>query len=399
MLSNTALQAILRGKRTVAEKFTDRDGLYVVASVRGTVSFRWDYYMGGRAGRRGTLTIGQYPIVSLAQARERLLEAKKDVAAGIDPSKKKIAEKRQARSSGTFRSWWQSYLDHADLADSTKAMRCAVYSRDLEKTLGNRLLTEISEDMLRDLFDKIVERGAPAVAIHCRDICMSVFDWARTRGTKIENVARLIPPTAIARFKPRERNLSPEEIKIALDCFKYVGANISVKTGAKLLLLTFVRKSELTNATWDEIDFERRIWTIHADRMKKRTPHVVPLSDQAFDLLISLKTLAGSSPYVLPGRYDPSRPMSAATFNQFFQNVSDAAKREGFKLEHFGPHDLRRTASTLLHEAGFPSDWIEKQLAHEQRGVRAVYNKAQYLDQRRQMMQSWADMIDAYRAA
>lgn len=399
MLSNTALQAILRGKRTVAEKFPDRDGLYVVASVRGTVSFRWDYYMGGRAGRRGTLTIGQYPVVSLAQARERLLEAKKDVAAGIDPSKKKIAAKREARSSGTFRSWWQSYLDHADLADSTKAMRCAVFARDLDKTIGNRLLAEITEDMLRDLFDKIVERGAPAVAIHCRDICMSVFDWARTRGTKIENVARLIPPTAIARFKPRERNLSPEEIKIALDCFKYVGANISVKTGAKLLLLTFVRKSELTNATWDEIDFERRIWTIPADRMKKRTPHVVPLSDQAFDLLISLKTLAGSSPYVLPGRYDPSRPMSAATFNQFFQNVSDAAKREGFKLEHFGPHDLRRTASTLLHEAGFPSDWIEKQLAHEQRGVRAVYNKAQYLDQRRQMMQSWADMIDAYRAA
>lgn len=399
MLSNTALQAILRGKRTVAEKFHDRDGLYVVASVRGTVSFRWDYYMGGRAGRRGTLTIGQYPVVSLAQARERLLEAKKDVAAGIDPSKKKIAAKREARSSGTFRSWWQSYLDHADLADSTKAMRCAVFARDLDKTIGNRLLAEITEDMLRDLFDKIVERGAPAVAIHCRDICMSVFDWARTRGTKIENVARLIPPTAIARFKPRERNLSPEEIKIALDCFKYVGANISVKTGAKLLLLTFVRKSELTNATWDEIDFERRIWTIPADRMKKRTPHVVPLSDQAFDLLISLKTLSGSSPYVLPGRYDPSRPMSAATFNQFFQNVSDAAKREGFKLEHFGPHDLRRTASTLLHEAGFPSDWIEKQLAHEQRGVRAVYNKAQYLDQRRQMMQSWADMIDAYRAA
>ena len=399
MLSNTALQAILRGKRTVTEKFTDRDGLYVVASVRGTVSFRWDYYMGGRSGRRGTLTIGQYPIVSLAQARERLLEAKKDVAAGIDPSKKKIAEKRQARSSGTFRSWWQNYLEHADLADSTKAMRCAVFSRDLDKTIGNMLLTEITEDMLRDLFDKIVERGAPAVAIHCRDICMSVFDWARVRGTKVENVARIIPPTAIARFKPRERNLSPEDIKTALDCFRFVGANVSVKTGAKLLLLTFVRKSELTHATWDEIDFERRIWTIPADRMKKRTPHIVPLSDQAFDLLVSLKTLAGSSPYVLPGRYDPSRPMSSATFNQFFQNVCDAAKREGFKLEHFGPHDLRRTASTLLHEAGFASDWIEKQLAHEQRGVRAVYNKAQYLDQRRQMMQSWADMIDAYRAA
>ncbi len=108
---------------------------------------------------------------------------------------------------------------------------------------------------------------------------MSVFDWARARGTKIENVARLIPPTSIARFKPRERNLSPEEIKTALHCFRYVGANVQVKTAAQLLLLTFVRKSELAHATWDEIDFERRLWTIPADRMKKRTPHVVPLSD------------------------------------------------------------------------------------------------------------------------
>lgn len=399
MLSNTSLQAILRAKRTVAERFPDRDGLYVIATPRGTVSFKWDFYMGGRNGRRGTLAIGQYPIISLAQARDLLLEAKKDVASGIDPSKKKVAAKRAARSSGTFRSWWMDYLAHADLADSTKAMRCAVFTRDLDKTIGNLLLTEITEDRLRDLFDRIVERGAPAVAIHCRDICMSVFDWARARGTKIENVSRLIPPTSIARFKPRERNLSPEEIKTALHCFRYVGANVQVKTAAKLLLLTFVRKSELAHATWDEIDFERRLWTIPADRMKKRTLHVVPLSDQAFDLLVSLKTLAGSSPYVLPGRYDPGRPMSGATFNQFFSNVCEAAKREGFKLEHFGPHDLRRTASTLLHEAGFASDWIEKQLAHGQRGVRAVYNKAQYLEQRRQMMPSWADMIDAYRAS
>ena len=396
MLSNTALQAILRAKRTVAEKIPDRDGLYVAATPSGTVSFRWDFYLGGRNGKRGTITLGRYPVMTLAQAREALLEAKKDVAAGIDPSKKKIAAKRAARSSGTFAAWWNDYLAHADLADSTRAMRGAVYSRDLEKTIGRQLLTEITEEQLRTLFDRIVARGAPAVAIHCRDICMAVFDWAHARGIKVENVARLIPPASIARFRPRERNLTPEEIKTAIHCFRYVGANVAVKAGAKLLLLTFVRKSELTNAQWKEVDFERRIWTIPAERMKKRAAHVVPLSDQAFDLLVSLKTLAGASEYVLPGRYDSSIPMNAATFNQFFQSVCDAAKKEGLKLEHFGPHDLRRTASTLLHEAGFSSDWIEKQLAHEQRGVRAVYNKAQYLDQRRQMMQSWADMIDAY---
>lgn len=238
MLTNTGLQAIQRAKRSVPEKFPDRDGLYAYATPRGVISFRWDFYLGGRSGRRGTVTFGKYPIISLAKARELLLEAKKDVAAGIDPSRKKVEVKRSVRSSGTFRAWWMDYLAHADIADSTKAMRCAVFTRDLDKTIGNLLLTEITEDRLRDLFDRIVERGAPAVAIHCRDICMSVFDWARARGTKLENVARLIPPTSIARFKPRERNLSPEEIKTALHCFRYVGANVQVKTAQSFFILT-----------------------------------------------------------------------------------------------------------------------------------------------------------------
>ena len=160
--------------------------------------------------------------------------------------------------------------------------------------------------------------------------------------------------------------------------------------------MTFVRKSELTKATWNEIDFEEALWTIPAGRMKKRTPHVVPLSSQALDILIGLKTLAGSSEFVLPSRYDSTKPMSSATFNRFFQQLSEEATKQGKHLPPFGPHDLRRTASTLLHEAGFSSDWIEKQLAHEQRGVRAVYNKAQYIEQRRSMMQQWSDMIAGF---
>ena len=124
--------------------------------------------------------------------------------------------------------------------------------------------------------------------------------------------------------------------------------------------MTFVRKSELTKATWDEIDFEEALWTIPAGRMKKRTPHVVPLSSQALDILIGLKTLAGSSEFVLPSRYDSTKPMSSATFNRFFRQLSEAAEKQGKHLPPFGPHDLRRTASTLLHEAGFASDWIEK---------------------------------------
>jgi len=129
--------------------------------------------------------------------------------------------------------------------------------------------------------------------------------------------------------------------------------------------------------------------------MKRRNPHLVFLSRQALDIFIALKTFAGGSDYVLPSRYDSDAPMSSATLNQVLTLTYKLAQKEGRQLGKFGPHDLRRTASTL-HEAGYNTDWIEKCLAHEQKGVRAVYNKAEYSEQRRAMLQDWADMIDGW---
>jgi integrase len=130
--------------------------------------------------------------------------------------------------------------------------------------------------------------------------------------------------------------------------------------------------------------------------MKRRNPHNVYLSRQVLDMLVALKTCAGGSRYLLPSRYDPDRPMNGATLNGVLVSVVRNAREDGCALTDFSPHDLRRTASTLLHEEGFNSDWIEKCLAHEQRGVRAVYNKAEYATQRRDMLQQWADMVDAW---
>jgi integrase len=157
-----------------------------------------------------------------------------------------------------------------------------------------------------------------------------------------------------------------------------------------------VRKSELSNATWSEINFSEALWTIPKERMKRRTPHLVFLPRQALDIFIALKTFAGGSDYVLPSRYDSDLPMSAATLNRVLSSTYKAAQKDGEQLGKFGPHDLRRTASTLLHEAGYNTDWIEKCLAHEQRGVRAIYNKAEYREQRTAMLQDWADMIDEW---
>jgi integrase len=161
--------------------------------------------------------------------------------------------------------------------------------------------------------------------------------------------------------------------------------------------VTMVRKSELLEATWDEVDFENAVWSIPKERMKRGKPHNVYLSQQSLDIMIALKTCAANSRYVLPSRYDADETMSKATFNRITMAIMERAKRNGLALQPFTVHDLRRTGSTLLHELGFNSDWIEKCLAHEERrSSRSVYNKAEYEQQRRHMLQEWADMIDAW---
>ena len=165
----------------------------------------------------------------------------------------------------------------------------------------------------------------------------------------------------------------------------------------RLILLTLVRKSELIQATWDEVDFANALWTIPKERMKGAKAHSVYLSQQALDIMIALKTCAGNSRYLLPSRYDADEPMSRATFNRVTTAIASLAEKDELPLAPFTVHDLRRTASTLLNEVGFNSDWIEKCLAHEHgRTVRGVYNKAEYEVQRRHMMQEWADTVDAW---
>ena len=171
----------------------------------------------------------------------------------------------------------------------------------------------------------------------------------------------------------------------------------TIRLGVRLYLLTMVRKSELQDATWDEVDFENAVWTISKERMKRSKAHNVYLSRQMLDIFIALKTCAGNSRYVLPSRYDADSPMSRATFNRVTVSVVERAKNEGLPLEHFTVHDLRRTGSTLLNELGFNSDWIEKCLAHEDgRSSRGVYNKAEYEPQRRHMLQEWSNIVDAW---
>jgi integrase len=394
VLTDTALKNLRpKGK---GYKVTDRDGMYVRVSAGGSVSFLLDYRVNGR---RETLTLGRYgPAgLSLARAREKCLDARRAVAEGRSPAIEKQRDKRRIKEAKSFGEFGEKWLTNGPMADSTRAMRRAIWERDLLPAWRNRLLTEISPNDLRAHCGKIVDRGAPATAIHVRDIVKQIYGFAILHGEKVANPADEVGPASIATFAPRERSLSPSEIRVVLGQLDHVATLPTIRLGMRLYLITMVRKSELQDAVWDEVDFENAVWTIPKERMKRSKAHNVYLSRQALDIMIALKTCAGNSCYLLPSRYDADAPMSRATFNRVTAAVYEKAHEAGLPLEPFTVHDMRRTGSTLLNELGFNSDWIEKCLAHEDgRSSRGVYNKAEYEVQRRHMMQEWSDILDAW---
>ena len=394
MLTDTAIKA-LRSQNKLY-KVSDRDGMYVVVQPSGAIVFRYDYRLNGR---RETLTLGRYGPdgLSLARAREKLIDAKRAISEGRSPAQEKQHDKRRLKEAKRFGEFGEKWFQESRMAESTRAMRRSIYERDILPTFRNRLLTEITPDDLRMMCGKVKDRGAPATAVHVRDIVKLIFAFAILHGEKVANPADEVGPASIATFVPKDRSLSPAEIRVMLGQLDHVPTLPTIRLGMKLFLLTMVRKSELQDATWDEVDFENAVWSIPKQRMKRSKAHNVYLSQQAVDIFIALKTCAGNSRYVLPSRYDADAPMSRATFNRITTAVVVRAKKEGLPLEPFTVHDLRRTGSTLLNELGFNSDWIEKCLAHEDgRSSRGVYNKAEYEHQRRHMMQEWSNLVDAW---
>lgn len=394
MLTDTAIKALKSQKKLY--KVSDRDGMYVVVQPSGAIVFRYDYRLNGR---RETLTLGRYGPdgLSLARAREKLIDAKRAISEGRSPAQEKQHDKRRLKEAKRFGEFGEKWFQESRMADSTRAMRRSIYERDILPTFRNRLLTEITPDDLRMMCGKVKDRGAPATAVHVRDIVKLIFAFAILHGEKVANPADEVGPASIATFVPKDRSLSPAEIRVMLGQLEHVPTLPTIRLGMKLFLLTMVRKSELQDATWDEVDFENAVWSIPKERMKRSKAHNVYLSQQAIDIFIALKTCAGNSRYVLPSRYDADAPMSRATFNRITTAVVARANKEGLPLEPFTVHDLRRTGSTLLNELGFNSDWIEKCLAHEDgRSSRGVYNKAEYEHQRRHMMQEWSNLVDAW---
>jgi integrase len=366
----------------------DGGGLYLEVPPNGGKYWRYKYRFAGRERR---LALGVYPDVSLAEARERHAAARKTLAAGNDPGAVKKEAKRLAvlKSENSFESIakeWFENRKHRWATSYSKSIMERLKNHVFPK-LGNRPITEISAPEFLTVVRVVEKSGALDMALRLLQISGQIFRYAIATGRAERNPipdlrGALKPPVRTHQAFIKEDELPEYLRKLAA----YDGA-LQTKLALKLLLLTFVRTTELRAAKWDEINFDKAEWRIPAERMKMKTLHIVPLASQAIAVLQELKKLTGQWEYVFPNMHKPSGCMSANT-------MIFALYRMGYHSKATG-HGFRSTASTILNENGFQPDVIERQLAHAERNeVRAAYNHAQYLPERRKMMQWWGDYLD-----
>lgn len=370
----------------------DERGLYLEVMPNGSKYWRLKYRFNGKEKR---LALGVYPEVSLAEARDKRDAARKLVAEGTDPSFAKKEEKRQRvlRSIHTFeavaRTW---HKDHQVLwAPQYSANIIRRLELDVFPQIGNRPIAEITPLELLEAIKKIEKRGAYEVARRCLRLCGQIYKYAIPNGLAERNLAADLTGALTPYKKTHFAALDIKELPGFLQALERNDARLYQQTrnAVRLLMLTFTRTRELIEATWDEFDLEEAIWEIPAERMKMRKPHIVPLSKQAVEILQAQKELAGKWKWVFPNQVRPVNSMSNNT-------VLFAIGRLGYKGKMTG-HGFRALAMTTIKEKlGYRHEVVDRQLAHAHRNaVDAAYDRAQFLDERKKMMQEWANYIDA----
>ncbi|MEE3764600.1 tyrosine-type recombinase/integrase [Klebsiella pneumoniae] len=372
-----------------AYKLADGAGLYLEVVPSGSRYWRMKYRFNGKEKR---MAFGVYPAVSLAQARALRDEAKKKLAEGIDPSFAKKEEKlvRDVRLHNTFQAvalewhgtkvsrWSEGYA--SDIIEA--------FNKDIFPYIGQQPVNEIKPLVLLNVLRRMESRGATEKAKKVRQRCSKVFRYAIVTGRAEYNPAADLTSAMSGHESKHYPFLTVEELP---DFFKalsgYTGSPLIV-LAARLLILTGVRTGELRGAFWSEFDLEKAVWEIPAERMKMKRPHLVLLSTQALEIVQQLKVMSGQYPLVFPGRNDPRKTMSEASINQVFKRIGYTGKVTG--------HGFRHTMSTILHEEGFNTAWIETQLAHvDKNAIRGTYNHALYLEGRKEMMQWYGDYVDS----
>lgn len=379
---------------------SDGGGLYIEAMPGGSKVWRLRYRLGGKQEK---VTLGTYPAFTLADARAWREECKALVERGASPMALKRGDTATGEREKAFVLRW--FPETAPVAITVEAFAWEWFAKvaapatkeprnierelrkDIIPAIGAKPLDAVTVADVRAIIEAIKNRGSPQMALRTLKDIKRLFDFAIEREMVQFNPAAAINGKYVATTKARDVALPPGEIATLLKAIDRADIKRAHKLALHLLLLTMVRRSELLHARWEEIDTVRGEWAIPGERMKKEKPHLVPLSHQAVAMFEELRHLASGSPWVFPSPWDLSKPISKTTLNVVVRALDTTGVRA------FTPHDLRRTASTLLNEQGFNRDVIEKALAHEATGVRGIYNRAEYLEQRREMLQWWADFV------
>lgn len=371
-----------------AFKLTDGEGMHLMVHPNGSKYWRLQYRFDGK---QKTLALGVYPEISLSEARQRRDEAKRKVANGIDPSEQKKVDKqvRKVAIENNFKAivlewheykrpgWSKGYAE--DLMEA--------FENDIFPDLGKRPIAEIKPLEMLTTLRKLERRGVLDKLRKIRQACNQVFRYAIVTGRAENNPASELA-SALATPKVQHfPHLLADELPDFLQALAaYTGSPIT-RNATMILMLTGVRTIELRQAEWKEFDLDKAIWEVPKERMKMRRPHIVPLSDQVVEALREIQAVTGRYNLVFPGRNDITKPMSEASINQVLKRVGYHGRATG--------HGFRHTMSTILHEQGFNTAWIELQLAHvDKNTIRGTYNHAQYLEQRREMLQWYGDYVD-----
>lgn len=388
-LTDTAIKKLKADDKPI--KVADERGLFLLVKPSGAKLWHWKYRF---QGKEKLMAIGGYPDVSLAQAREKRDDGRKLLAGGTDPMSQrhevKVAQRIAMEDS--FEAVARKWLEHWRGARSARHAEYVLrrLESDVFPVIGHRPVSELGAPELVAMVKRIEARGALDIAKRAMQTCGQVFRYAIAHGKASRNPATDVRPSDVlpSRKKQNYARVSAQELPDLLRKIEvYQGASIT-RAAMKLMAMTFVRTSELIGARWEEFDLDAGRWDIPAERMKMKTPHIVPLSTQAVTLLRALHTSTGAKAVLFPGERDPKKPMSNNT-------ILKALERMGYKGRMTG-HGFRGIASTLLHEQGFDHSHIELQLAHQERdAVSASYNHALYLAQRARMMQAWSDYLDA----
>lgn len=387
-LTDAKLRALKPRERLY--RVADRDGLCIEVRPSGSRLWRFRYRHAGRASMIG---LGAYPQVTLQEARLRLAQARATLAAGTDPGATRRRE-RQAARADDFESVAREWLAlQRRWTPATRAKAEWLLGSYAFPWIGRRAVGDITAPEMLELLRRPEALGKFETAHRLKQRCGRIFGYAIATGRSVHNpAAELAGVLATAEIRHRAsitERARVGELMRAIDGYQ---GHFVTACALRLSPLVFLRPGELRKAEWCEIDLGAAEWRIPAARMKMRLPHLVPLSRQAVAILRELEPVTGRGRYVFPGLAHKHRPMSENA-------ITGALRRLGYSGEDMTAHGFRSMASTLLNESGFDRDWIERQLAHADRdAVRAAYNYAQYLPQRRQMMQAWADMLDRLRA-